>query len=112
MEQTTDILRRLGITRNYRGAQHLRAAIECVKENEEHLLLICDLYRLIAFRAGCSAVSVERSMRTAILRAWDKNRPLLCKIAGYPLTAPPTISEFIEMVAYYTQKYELSVVSR
>ena len=106
MQETTDVLRKLGITRNYRGAHHLYLAIEHVKKDEEHLLHICALYRLIALETGCSAIPVERSMRTAVLRAWKKNRKFLYEIAGYPLTAPPTLSEFIEMVAYYVQKRE------
>lgn len=106
MQFLIDLLRRLYITGNYRGAHHLRVAIKLVRQDEDYLLHMGKLYSAIAFRAGCSTVSIERSIRTVILRAWTCNYPLLCEIAGHELTAPPTNSEFIEMLLYFVIRHE------
>lgn len=105
MQFLVDLLRRLYITGNYRGAHHLRVAVELVHQDEDYLLHMGKLYSAIAFRAGCSSTSVERSIRTVILRAWTCNYPLLCEIAGHKLPAPPTNSEFIEMLVYFVKRY-------
>ena len=113
MTEIYDVLRSLGITGRFLGCLRAALAIQIAINNPDALYAVTkEIYFAVARAEECSWQAVERNLRTAILRAWDKNRPLLCKIAGYPLTAPPTISEFIEMVAYYTQKHELSVVSR
>ena len=46
-------------------------------------------------------LTVERNLRTVVSRAWQVNPDLLCRMAGYPLTAAPTASEFIEIIASY-----------
>ena len=52
-----------------------------------------------ALHFHCQWTTVERSIRTAVERAYKINPILLCKIAGYPLTCIPTASEFIEIIA-------------
>ena len=37
-------------------------------------------------------------------KAWKVNRDGLVKMAGYPMSDPPTASEFIEIMAYHIQK--------
>ena len=54
-----------------------------------------------ALHFHCQWTTVERSIRTAVERAYKINPILLCKIAGYPLTCIPTASEFIEIIASY-----------
>ena len=53
--------------------------------------------------AGAGEVRAERNVRTAVSRAWQVNPELLRAVAGYPLDAAPTASEFIEMLASYIQ---------
>ena len=45
-----------------------------------------------ALHFHCQWTTVERSIRTAVERAYKINPILLCKIAGYPLTCIPTVS--------------------
>ena len=37
-------------------------------------------------------------------KAWKGNRNELIQMAGYPLSEPPTASEFIEIMVYHIQK--------
>ena len=43
-------------------------------------------------------------------KAWKVNRDGLVKMAGYPMSEPPTASEFIEIMVYHLQK-KLAVAS-
>lgn len=100
-----DLLRKLYITGNYVGASYLRAAVELTLNDEDYLLRVLNLYREIAFRANRKPATIERDIRTVALRAWQLNYELLCEIAGYKLTKPPTNAEFIEMLVYFVKKH-------
>ena len=100
-----DTLQALGITRNYRGCIRAITAIELAMENEDRLEAVTkEIYREVAKRCGCNWSAVERNIRTVVQRAWRINRPLLIRMAGYPLEVPPTASEFIAIVANYIQR--------
>ena len=74
-------------------------------ENEDRLEAVTkEIYREVAKRCGCNWSAVERNIRTVVQRAWRINRPLLIRMAGYPLEVPPTASEFIAIVANYIQR--------
>ena len=100
-------LRPLGAVRNYRGFQRVLYAVELVLENEDRLEAVTkEVYQRVAAHYGCSWKTVERNIRTAINTAWNRNPEYLIKMAGYPLTEPPTASEFLEIVTNYIQRNE------
>lgn len=100
-----DTLQALGITRNYRGCLRAAAAIELVLEDEDRLEAVTkEIYLEVAQRCHCNWYAVERNIRTVVQRAWHVNRPLLTQMAGYPMDAPPTASEFIAIVANYIRR--------
>ena len=105
MTEIMNVLRLLGVGRNYRGFIQVTTAIMLVLENEERLTSITkDVYMETAQRTGCSWMSVERNIRTVIRRVWAVNPERLRMMAGYPLSGQPTVSEFIEIVSVYIQK--------
>lgn len=97
-----DALHSLGITRNYRGFEYAMTAILLVLENARCLeSVVSAIYFQVASAYGRSWVSIERNIRTIIQRAWAINPERLIQMAGYPLDGPPTVSEFIDIVATY-----------
>ncbi len=97
-----EILRLLGITRCYKGFKHIEFAVVLAVSEEDRLEAVTkEIYMETASHFNCKWTAIERNIRTAAARAWKINRPLLCKMAGYPLTCTPTASEFIEIIASY-----------
>lgn len=105
MTRIYDVLRAFGITRRFRGCRIAAEAVSIVLENEESLhAMTSEVYAVIAVKEQCTWYAVERNLRTVILYAWKKNRNLLIKMAGYPLEAPPTATEFIEILANFVKR--------
>lgn len=103
--QIKETLRALGVTTNYYGFYRTIAAVELVLENNERLQSVTrEIYWVIAENCGCKRSAVERNIRTVIQRAWRINPKRLIVMAGYPLTEPPTASEFIEIIANYVAR--------
>ena len=97
-----DTLCLFGITRCYKGFLHTAYVIRLAVEDEDRLEAVTkEIYMETAFHFNCTWTAVERNIRTTVARAWKINRPLLAKIAGYPLACTPTASEFIEILASY-----------
>ncbi len=97
-----ETLRLLGITRCYKGFKHLELSVALAVSEEERLEAVTkEIYMETASHFNCKWTAVERNIRTAAARAWKVNRPLLCKMAGYPIICTPTASEFIEIIASY-----------
>ena len=100
-----EVLRPLGITRNYRGYPQVVCAVALAMEDETRLAEVTKtLYPVAAERTGSKSETVERNLRTAVLRAWRVNRALLDQMAKYHLMAPPCVSGFIDIVATYIQR--------
>lgn len=101
MEKTIqEILRQLGITRCYKGFKHTKFSIALAVSDESRLEAVTkEIYMETASHFHCKWTAVERNIRTAVKRAWQVNPGLLAEIAGYPLNAPPTASEFVEIIA-------------
>ncbi len=96
------ILRNFGISKRYKGYDHMVYCISLAVDDDFRLLSITkDLYMETAEHFGCDWTNVERNIRTVVSRAWQVNPTLMSEMAGYPLTAPPMVSEFIEIVASY-----------
>ena len=80
-------------------------AVALAMEDETRLTEVTKrLYPVTAERTGSKPENVERNLRTAVLRAWRVNRPLLDQMAKYHLMAPPCVSGFIDIVATYIQR--------
>lgn len=102
MTTIQNILRPFGITRCYKGFPHTVYAIYlAITEGERLEAVTKEIYMETASHFGCKWTAVERNIRTAVSRAWQVNPDLLCQMAGYPLTAAPTASEFIEIISSY-----------
>ena len=103
--QIKETLRALGITTNYYGFYRTISAVELVLEDSERLQSVTrEIYWVIAAKCGCKRSAVERNIRTVIQRAWRVNPKRLIVMAGYPLSEPPTASEFIEIIANYIER--------
>ncbi len=102
MTTIQETLHLLGITRCYKGFKHTEFSVALAVSGEDRLEAVTkEIYMETASHFNCKWTAVERNIRTAAARAWKVNRPLLCKMAGYPLTSTPTASEFIEIIASY-----------
>ena len=98
------------------GGQKQRAAVaralitdpELVLADEDRLeSVIKEIYFVTAQHFGCHWTSVERNIRTIVQRAWRVNPTLLGKMAGYPLTDVPTVSEFLEIISAHILRLAL-----
>ena len=104
MDEIQSMLRCFGITRCYKGFAHMAYAIFLAVQDENRLTAITkEIYMEVAAHFHCNWTAIERNVRTAVSRAWQVNPELLRAVAGYPLDAAPTASEFIEMLASYIQ---------
>ena len=105
MERIENELQLLGITRRYLGYRQTALAVELAIEDESRLHNITGrIYSVIGERCACKEGCIERNIRTASQVAWKTNRPRLRRIAGYPLYAPPSASEFIAILVSHLQR--------
>ena len=102
--QTKHTLENLGITRKYKGFYYLSDAVEIVNLNETTLLNVGkQIYSPISLKYSCNSRTIERNIRTVILNAWKNNKYQIENIMGVKLTSPPTVTEFIDGLAYYVK---------
>lgn len=105
MQELRQLLKMLGVNSTYRGQWTTARAVKLVRDDEERLCYVVDkLYKVIGAEQGRSWRAVEGQIRTAAKTAWRTNSQSLANMAGYPLTKPPTPSEFIAILHYYTQE--------
>lgn len=98
-----NILNKLCITPNYNGYNYLKEAFKIIVENNNPCMIVSkELYPEIAERLNVTKSGIERSIRTAIARAWQKVSDFdkLDIFGGYALKADyvPTNSEFISII--------------
>ena len=99
--------RLLGISKRYRGYKQALMALELVLADEDCMYNITQrVYRPVADRCSCGRFCIERNIRTISRQAWRSNRARLRQIAGYPLPAPPSASEFLSIMAAYFLREE------
>lgn len=92
-------LQSLGVTANYKGCKQIALSVELALQKEERLSNVSKfLYQPVASQLGCSCSSIERNIRTIAQIAWQTNPAALQKLAGYPLCAAPSASEFISIL--------------
>ena len=101
------LLRSLGITPCYVGFSFLLYAVAIVQHDRSSLNhVIKDIYFPIAQHFDTNWRNVEHNLRTLTHRAWKTDKDLLCQIAGYPLNASPSVSQFIESLAFFVTNAE------
>ena len=97
------LLRLLGVSGKLSGFYFAVYMLEQVQEKPEYVLLITKrLYRQTAQHFHTSSDCVERNLRTLVQACWRQpDHGLLERIAGHPLSQPPTNTQFIDMLAAY-----------
>ncbi len=104
------VLNELSINGKYIGYHITAVACELLLEDEMLLFSVSrDLYPKIAERCGYKGQTIERNIRTVVYRAWENSRERLIEIAGYNMTAPPTVTEFLGILISYLQRQEMVV---
>ena len=100
------LLRLLGVSGKLSGFHFAVYMLEQVQEKPEYVLLITKrLYSQTAQYFHTTANCVERNLRTLVQACWRQpNHSLLERIAGHPLSQPPTNAQFIDMVAAFLRK--------
>ena len=98
-------LRSLGITEKYAGFSLAVTAISLCFERPSRLRSVTkEVYWETAELHGCNRSDVERNIRTVIHHAWKVNRPGLQALSEYPLLAPPSGSDFLQIMVSHLKK--------
>lgn len=100
------LLRLLGVSGKLSGFYFAVYMLERVQEKPEYVLLITKrLYRQTAQHFNTTTNCVERNLRTLVQACWRQpDHSMLDQIAGYPLSQPPTNTQFLDMLASYLRK--------
>ena len=102
MKEIYGIIRKFGVTANYKGYYFVADAIQlAMNSQDEPIRITKDIYPYLAKKHKTASMNIEHNIRTVINVCWKTNRQGITQIAGYPLIYKPTNSEFIDMVAYY-----------
>jgi len=97
-----DTLHKLGLTANYTGFFYLGTAVGLAAREPQRLLLVTKwLYPDIARQYHTNWTAVERGIRSAILRIWVKNAPLLQYILNSQICEKPKPAAFIAMLTKF-----------
>lgn len=105
MRKTLNILRDCRVTSRYKGYYYLPEAVQILKRHENrHLRITNDIYPAIAEKYCTSIDCVEHDIRTVIEKCWNNNKEFVQSIIGYEALRCPSNREFIDCVAYYTEK--------
>ncbi len=105
--QIHELLHSLSITRNYIGYEYIITACKLILMNESLLHSVMkSVYPPVAEAFGCNTHNIERNIRTVIFHAWKYRRERFSEIAGYPLSAPPTVSEFLAILCNCVKKHQ------
>ena len=98
-QEIRSLLRRLGVTEHYAGFSCTVCAVQLSLEDPARLRLITKrIYPDVARRCHTTSQRVERNIRTVSGTAWDKNRPLLLELAGFPLARRPNNASFLAIL--------------
>lgn len=100
------LLRLLGASGKLSGFYYAVYMLEQVKQKPDHVLLITKrLYKQTAQHFGTTSNCAERNLRTLVRACWHQpDHGLLDRIAGSPLSQPPTNTQFIDMLSAYLRK--------
>lgn len=96
------LLDELGVSRRYMGhALAVEAISRAARDAQQLTCIRRGLLSRLAQLHQCSCPQVERNLRTVISHVWTVNRDGLQKLAAYPLTQVPTVTEFVELLTVY-----------
>lgn len=102
MTSIHEILRRLGIGTRYIGHAIIATAVPLAVADETRLYCVSKrLYPEVAAVLQCSLTGIERNIRTAIEHAWQTNPEYLIELAGYELTQPPNVKQFLDILVTF-----------
>ena len=103
------ILRPFGLSRRYLGFSLLIVAVTIsIQDDGSRFPLTRNLYARVAEECDCTVHCVERNIRTVIKRAWAVNPGYMRELAGYLMAAPPSSTEFIEIISSYILREHLT----
>ena len=110
MKKVYGLIRRLGANSKYKGYFFVAEAVKISMGYQYKPLRITkDIYPYLARKYRSTPTNIEHDIRTMVNVCWEGNKKLLDEIAGYPLEYKPTNSEFIDMLAYYLRRRELTI---
>lgn len=96
------LLRALGVSPVYAGFIPAVTALDFILTDQQLLTsLTTRLYPKVAESCGIALPCVERNIRTLIGIIWEKNQFLFQIIAGYGLTAKPSVGDFLAILSTY-----------
>ena len=100
------LLRLLGVSGKLSGFHFAVYMLDRVREKPECVLFITKgLYSQTAQHFHTTTNCVERNLRTLVQICWRQpDHSLLDRVAGYPLSQPPTNAQFLDMVAAFLRK--------
>lgn len=94
------LLHYLGITSNYKGFYYLLSSLDIVYHDSDSLTRVTKLlYPAVARIHHTSWKNVERDLRTVVNLSWSTNSGRLAKLAGYPMSYPPTVAAFLAILS-------------
>lgn len=97
-------------TEKYAGFSLAVTAISLCFERPSRLRSVTkEVYWETAELHGCNRSDVERNIRTVIHHAWKVNRPGLQALSEYPLLAPPSVSDFLQIMVSHLKKAMLPI---
>ena len=104
-----EVLWPCGLSGRYRGFPLLITAIRlCIDDEIQARMVSKSLYARVAEECGCPLYCVDRNIRTVIKRAWAVNPGYMRELTGYPMAAPPSSTEFIEIISSYILREHLT----
>lgn len=102
------LLIHMGITPNYKGYGYIISAMRIIFEEPDCLQHVTkELYPEIAKSYQTDWRAVERSIRIALLRSWDKESEKFQKLFGLWEKEPPSVAKFLSILyMYFHLEYE------
>ena len=102
MQKVYGLIRRLGISKKYKGYKYLADAVVLVMEMEDEPIRITKvIYPELARKYHVTPEAIEQNIRTVVGQCWGRNRSLIEHLAGFRLSERPTNMELIEILAFY-----------
>lgn len=101
-----ELIRALGVSRNYVGYHYLVKAVGIAVENRKAVEAVTkEIYPDVAKYYGTTVKAVERGIRTVRDVIWKyANRAALEAIMGFHLTERPKNSQLIDGLAHYISR--------
>ena len=98
-EFVAEMLHDIGVPSHLKGYHYIRDAIIMVVESPNILSIMKELYPAVANKNSSTLSNVERSMRTAIMAAWNRGDKKMLRAHFAYAHSKPKNSEFIATIA-------------